>query len=172
MSAFHPPRSPSRKKRGIVAAPKQTSDKRPVADIHRIPHRFLMSGLSKQDRMELRRELGNRAVREPSPPPYHRGPECLWPHACFSCRKSWKLAEASTAKCPECGGELHWMGRAFKVPRKTDKEQWSKVEALWRAGYRFINHTGWRDVEPYPDRLRDVEDFVRKNPGHPFRVEP
>ena len=64
------------------------------------------------------------------------------------------------------------MGRAFKVPRKIDKEQWSKVEALWRAGYRFINHTGWRDVEPYPDRLRDVEDFVRRNPEHPFRAEP
>ena len=62
------------------------------------------------------------------------------------------------------------MGRAFKVPRKTDKEQWAKVEVLWRAGYRFINHTGWRDVEPYPDRLRDVEEFVRKNPAHPFRL--
>ena len=66
----------------------------------------------------------------------------------------------------ECGRFEHWMGRAFKVPRKTDKEQWSKIEALWRAGYRFINHTGWRDVEPDPDRLRDVEDLVRKIPGH------
>jgi hypothetical protein len=64
------------------------------------------------------------------------------------------------------------MGRAFKVPRKADKEQWSKVEALWRAGYRFINHTGWREVEPFPDRLRDVEGFVRQNPEHPFRVKP
>lgn len=64
------------------------------------------------------------------------------------------------------------MGRAFKIPRKADKEQWSKVEALWRAGYRFIVNNGWRDIEPYPDRLRDVEDFVRKNPEHPFRVAP
>jgi predicted RNA-binding Zn-ribbon protein involved in translation (DUF1610 family) len=128
-----------------------------------------MPGLSKEDRTELRREVGNRAVHRPTLP--DRGPECLWPHACFSCRKSWKLAEASSAKCPECGDELHWMGRAFKVPRKADKEQWSKVEALWRAGYRFINHSRWREAEPYPDRFRDVEDFVRNNPQHPFRVE-
>jgi hypothetical protein len=64
------------------------------------------------------------------------------------------------------------MVRAFKVSRKPNKEQWSRVEALWRAGYRFINHTGWRDVGPYPDRLRGVEDFVRKNPEHPFRIDP
>ncbi len=95
---------------------------------------------------------------------------CLWPHACFDCRKSWKLPEASTAKCPECGHPLHWMGRAFKVPRKTDSEQWAKVRSLWTAGYRFMNHEGWRDVEPYPEHLKEVEGFVRDNPDHPFRL--
>ena len=62
------------------------------------------------------------------------------------------------------------MGRAFKAPRKADKKQWLKVRALWMAGYRFINHTGWRDAEQYPDRLPDVDDFIRRNPEHPFRV--
>lgn len=121
--------------------------------------------------MELRRSIGNRTLPEQYSPPYHRGAECLWPHACFECRKSWKLAEEATAKCPECEGELHWMGRAFKVPRKADKQQWAKVRALWMAGFRFINHTRWREAEPLPERLRDVDDFVRRNPDHPFRVE-
>ena len=34
------------------------------------------------------------------------------------------------------------MGRAFKVPKKSDAEQWAKVEALWNAGYRFHNDIG------------------------------
>lgn len=63
------------------------------------------------------------------------------------------------------------MGRAFKVPRKSDTEEWAKVEALWNAGFRFINHSGWLEAEAYPERLRDVEDFVRRNPRHPFRVK-
>ena len=96
---------------------------------------------------------------------------CLWPHACFACRKSWKLAERSNAKCPECGQPLHWMGRAFKAPRKADKGQWNKVSSLWSAGYRFINHEGWREVAPYPERLTEVEAFIRDYPDHPFRVK-
>lgn len=129
-----------------------------------------MADLSKSERMDLRRALGNRVVHEPYAPPRHRGPECLWPHACFECRKSWKLAEEASAICPECKANLHWMGRAFKVPRKSDVEQWAKVRALWNAGFRFINHTRWRDIEAMPERLRDVEDFIRRNPLHPFRV--
>lgn len=130
-----------------------------------------MVGPSKSERMELRRSIGSRAFPETSILPRDRGAECLWPHACFDCRKSWKLAEEANAKCPECATALHWMGRAFKPPRKADKGQWAKVRALWTAGFRFINHTRWRDAESFPDHLRDVEDFVRRNPDHPFRVE-
>jgi hypothetical protein len=121
--------------------------------------------------MEIRRQLGTRTSPIRDAVHSHRGPECLWPHACFDCRKSWKLPEASNGKCPECGASLHWMGRAFKVPRKSDREQWEKVRALWVAGYRFVNHTGWREVAPYPERLRDVPDFIRHNSDHPFRYD-
>lgn len=125
---------------------------------------------SKAARMELRRETGTRVVHAPEPSRHHRGPACLWPHACFACRKSWKLSEDSTAKCPECGEALHWMGRAFKVPKKSDDEQWAKVSALWFAGFRFFNHEGRAEAEPFPERLREVEAFVRRNPVHPFRI--
>jgi ssDNA-binding Zn-finger/Zn-ribbon topoisomerase 1 len=124
---------------------------------------------TKSERMELRREIGNRLVAGPYVPPYHHGADYLVAHACFECRKSWKLAEENTAICPDCGNSVHWMGRAFKAPKKSDIEQWKKVEALWRAGFRFLPNTGWRQVEPYPDRFRDVEKFVQLNPNHPFR---
>jgi len=62
------------------------------------------------------------------------------------------------------------MGRAFKAPKRTDQEQWHKVRALWVAGFRFPNHTGWREAAPFPERLRDVEEFIRLNQTHPFRV--
>ena len=92
-------------------------------------------------------------------------------HACFDCRKSWKISEESTATCPQCGGALLWMGRAFKAPKMSDIEQWKKVELLWGAGFRFIPNTGWRDVEPYPERLREVAAFIESNREHPFRVK-
>ena len=145
---------------------------RPIADIEVAPHKSIMTSTSNAERMEIRRSVGNREVPGPTVPPYHRGAECLWPHACFDCRKSWKLTEESSAKCPECGGDLHWMGRAFKVPRKADTEQWAKVRALWVAGFRFFNSHGSKGTyDPFPERLREVEDFVRRNPRHPFRVK-
>jgi RNA polymerase subunit RPABC4/transcription elongation factor Spt4 len=124
---------------------------------------------TKSERMELRKAIGNRLVSCPYVPPYHRGPDYLVAHACFGCRKSWKLAEENTAICPDCGNAVHWMGRAFKAPKKSDIEQWKKVETLWQAGFRFLSHTGWREVEPYPERFRDVENFIQLNPQHPFR---
>ena len=63
------------------------------------------------------------------------------------------------------------MGRAFKIPKKSDIDQREKVRALWTAGFRFVSHTRWREVEPYPERLRDVPDFIQQNPDHPFRLD-
>lgn len=127
--------------------------------------------LSKPERMELRKAIGNRVVTGPYIPPHHRGPDYLVAHTCFNCRKSWKLHEKSSAVCPECGKPLNWMGRAFKAPKKTDAEQWEKIEMLWRAGFRFFPTTRGRQVEPYPERLRDVSSFIASNLDHPFRVE-
>ncbi len=61
------------------------------------------------------------------------------------------------------------MGRAFKAPRKSDAQQWKKVELLWRAGFRFVQFPS-ASVERFPDHLREVEDFIRRNPNHPLRL--
>jgi hypothetical protein len=61
------------------------------------------------------------------------------------------------------------MGRAFKAPKKSDVEQWQKVAALWRAGFRFWPEPS-AEVEAFPDRLREVDEFIRRNPDHPLRL--
>lgn len=127
--------------------------------------------LSKPERMELRKAIGNREVPGPPVTPYFRGPDYRVAHACFHCRKSWKLSEESSAICPSCTAPLHWMGRAFKAPRKSDLEQWAKVELLWRAGFRFLPNTRWREIEPFPERLNEAKRFIEENPDHPFRVK-
>ncbi len=126
---------------------------------------------SKSERMEIRKAIGNRSIPGPDAGVRPRGSDYLVAHACFDCRKSWKVSEASAATCPQCAKALHWMGRAFKAPKKSDTEQWNKVERLWMAGFRFIPNTGWRDADPYPERLRKVAAFIESNPEHPFRVK-
>ena len=98
-------------------------------------------------------------------------PQYLIAHACFECRKSFKVAPRTegTATCPGCGGQLHEMGRSFKAPLAKDTEQWTKVQALYNAGFRFFSY---RSVTgpPLPARLSEVEAFIRDNPAHPLRV--
>jgi hypothetical protein len=98
-------------------------------------------------------------------------PQYLIAHACFDCRKSFKVAPRSggTAVCPNCGAQLHEMGRSFKAPPAKDKEQWAKVRMLYDAGFRFFSYRSV-DAPPLPGRLSDVESFIRDNPTHPLRV--
>jgi len=120
--------------------------------------------------MDLRRATGTRADPRPRPPRPKlslQGRNYLIAHACFECRKSWKVRANTNTVCPHCGSCLHEMGRAFKAPKRTDAEQWLKVEALWSAGFRFWHYAG---AQPLPERLRDVEDFIRRNPEHPARI--
>ena len=98
-------------------------------------------------------------------------PQYLIAHACFECRKSFKVAPRpdGTTVCPNCGGPLHEMGRSFKAPVAKDTEQWAKVQALYSAGFRFFSYRSI-DGPPLPARFSDVEAFIRANPAHPLRV--
>lgn len=97
-------------------------------------------------------------------------PTYLIAHACFACRKSWKLPTGRPARCTECGARLADMGRSFRAPAKRDTEQWEKVRALWDAGFRFWSYRSHPEAERLPERLREVAAFIRRNPDHPFRV--
>ena len=90
-------------------------------------------------------------------------------HACFECRKSFKIAdydERNCHKCPECTRPLRFMGRYFKTPKRSDLEQWRKVQKLWNAGFRF---DASRDSPRFPLRLKEVDAFIKQNPYHPLR---
>lgn len=126
--------------------------------------------LSKSDRMELRRSVGNRKVTGPHVPPYHRGPEYLIAHACFDCRKSWKRHGDTAQLCPQCRGPLALMGRSFKAPKKADEAQWEKVPRLWDAGFRFWSYRSFPDAERFPEGVREVDAFIQRNPHHSMRI--
>lgn len=139
-----------------------------IADLHsRVHHGLTVSAWEETRRKELQRPMG--ILRERTQKAVAREPEYLVAHACFDCRKSWKVRAATEAVCPHCAAPLFEMGRAFKAPKKADVEQWRKVEALWRLGFRFWS-VGSTEVEPLPSRLRDVDDFVHRNPNHPSRL--
>lgn len=131
----------------------------------------MTSPLHKQERMEKRREIGNREVPGPKMPPYHRGPDYLIAHACFDCRKAWKRPDERKHICPECEKPLALMGRSFRTPSICKHDQWEKVRRLWEAGFRFWSYRSFSDAEPYPDDLREVDDFIRRNRDHPMRVK-
>lgn len=129
----------------------------------------MATGPDKAARMTLRRAIGTRADPKPRVSATKRDGYYV-AHACFACRKSWKLARDAAATCPQCGGPLQVMGRSFKAPRQSDAEQWEKVRLLWEHGFRFFSYRSYPDAEALPDRLRDVLSFVARNSEHPFRV--
>lgn len=128
----------------------------------------------KARRMEIRRSVGNRVHTEQ--PARSKASGYLVACACFHCCKSFKRLRDITSpatedvKCPQCGQLAHEMGRSFKAPRSRDKSQWKKVQRLYEAGFRFFSYRSYPDAEPLPKNLAEVEDFIDRNPNHPFRV--
>ena len=118
----------------------------------------------KDRRMTLRRQSGAhpwpKAAFWPEPAEPRRHAPYLVAHACFGCRRSVKVDVGHwpprAAKCPECAGQLHWLGRTFRAPKRSDVKQWKKVEILWQAGYRF--HSAWGGA--LPDTLKEAEMFI------------
>ena len=102
-------------------------------------------------------------------PPYNMA------FACLECRKSFKREfdlsqeHSEKMKCPDCGGEAYNFGRHFKVPKKADKKQWEKVERLFLAVFRFFG-SGSHGGPKLPEKLCDVERFIKENQNHPLRV--
>jgi hypothetical protein len=103
--------------------------------------------------------------------PDHRGPDYLIAHACFDCRKAWKRTGEHGHVCPEREKPLALMGRSFRTPSIRKQDQWEKVRRLWDAGFRFWSYRSFPDAERFPDALRDVDDFIRRNRTHPMRVK-
>ena len=122
----------------------------------------------KYRRMEIRRNIGNRQARSTSQFSIGYFYPYLAAHACFSCRKSFKLSCDKEHICPQCGKTVYLMGRAFKAPKRRDDEQWMKVQKLYALGFRFYSYG--EDDPPLPERLREVNNFVLNYPHHELRI--
>jgi hypothetical protein len=126
--------------------------------------------LSKQDRMEIRRDNGTRRI--PEPDTKIKGPEYSMSFVCFECKTSnMRHFDAApcdypdTICCPVCGELAVNLGRNFKPPKKTDSAQWKKVKFLVDNGFVFqkirVEPNSYESV-PYPETLSDAKLFVVK----------
>lgn len=128
-----------------------------------------MSATDKSHRMALRYAAGLRQPRTAKVAA--TGATYRVAHACFGCRRSFKLApREQAAPCPGCGDALCMMGRSFKAPPARDKAQWTKVERLYRAAFRFFSYRS-QQCAPLPARRSDVDRFIREHPSHPLRLQ-
>lgn len=90
--------------------------------------------------------------------------------ACFNCKVSFKQdGSVDERPCPNCNGIMYRMGWSFKAPRKHDKDQWKKVQILYAEGFRFFG-SGNYESQPLPELLKEVSDFLKRNPDHRLRV--
>jgi hypothetical protein len=84
------------------------------------------------------------------------------PYACFCCRRSFKRwvssdfrVQPATLTCPACGYPAVCLSPKFKPPKRSDLEQWRKVQALVAGGCFFYSHS-----DPYPEHLSEVPAFL------------
>src|SRR4051812_40322187 len=86
-------------------------------------------------------------------------------YACFACRKCFKRPQAAGSndrfmpseqahgqraeaslinsrryKCPDCGGQTHFMGIDFKAPKASDTAAWATAQAFILAGNLYNRH--------------------------------
>ena len=74
-------------------------------------------------------------------------------YACFGCRKTYTRQHS---QCPHCGGELRYMGKYFKPPKRDKDKEWEAAELLINAGAIYQ----WRDGERRPRHPRDVPAYL------------
>jgi hypothetical protein len=84
--------------------------------------------------------------------------------ACFDCRKTFRQTSENVGKCPECGGELRSIGLDFKSPRRANRKQWKKAQALYESGIRFSSFGLY--VGYLPKQWREVRAFLEERRKH------
>lgn len=70
--------------------------------------------------------------------------------ACFTCRKTFN----NTRSCPECGGDLYDVGKAFKAPRKENTREWRKVRNFVLGGGSYYEGGGTTLPDKRPELLK------------------
>ncbi len=102
------------------------------------------------------------------------------PFACFSCRSVFSRPPVNsvteTRTCPTCGAQSVMMSQRFKAPKKSDLQQWKKVQLLAESGFFFQKVYNqeednlWRRVG-YPKTLREAQIFVDQFQDQAYRFD-
>ena len=89
----------------------------------------------------------------------------LFPHVCFSCRKSFRRPISDEARaCPECGGVTIRLSRKFKAPKKDDLNAWHVVEYVVASGFVYQSiHLENGALATYPKTMKEAKEFVRQH---------
>lgn len=77
--------------------------------------------------------------------------------------------DALTIVCPTCQGTMYRMGWSFHAPKKSNVEQWKKVQFLYAEGFRFFG-SGWGKGIPLPKKYKEVKNFIEEYPNHGLRT--
>lgn len=92
----------------------------------------------------------------------------LFPHACFTCSKSFRRpVSEEPRKCPDCGGLTVRLSRKFKAPKKDNANAWLVVKFVVDSGlvYQSIRLEGGYLAE-YPKTMKEAEIFVAQYGRH------
>jgi hypothetical protein len=103
--------------------------------------------------------------------------------ACFDCRKAfkywqWEETDEATFRtkqrlehvprsivCPACSKPMADMGLDFKAPRRSDKQQWEIMRALYEHGFTFAGCGCSVGFKP-PRSLRQVPKWIEQHKRH------
>lgn len=70
-------------------------------------------------------------------------------NVCFNCRKVFKRPEIPNVyecdvkkrkfyKCPDCGGDMQYMGPKFRAPSNDDVSEWTRILVATERGDEWI----------------------------------
>lgn len=94
-------------------------------------------------------------------------------YTCFRCRKAFKRAfqaevdpdgEPQAPCCPECRGPVFDLGLGFCPPRRTQVQQWRRLEALAASQVHFLCCGGTKQPRSALDHRELIERSRRKRP--------
>jgi hypothetical protein len=110
-------------------------------------------------------------------------------YACFACQVGFKRRNhydvepelynkkikeveeyGHDAKCPNCAGEMHNIGRDLRLPPKSKKEQWRCIEYLVQKKYNIYS-CGCQGIGFVPHKMEDAIALVAEYEGRFLRYQ-
>ena len=109
--------------------------------------------------------------------------EFLHKFACFDCNvafkrpatedsfsgTAWQAESELIHKCPNCTHKMAFMGRNFRVPKRSNKNKWMAAKLLWEAGFRYCG-SGNQPSVTLPEVTSEIPEFIKNNMNHNQKI--